>query len=38
MTQGLDFDPTPFREAAIHFIKNGCYTSYSRNSKPYNEY
>ena len=38
MDQGLDFDPTPFREAAITFIKTGSYTTYPRNTKPYNDY
>ena len=38
MDQGLDFDPTPFREAAIHYMKNGEYTAYPQKSKQYNEY
>ena len=38
MDQGLDFDPTPFREAALHYMKNGEYTAYPPKSKQYNEY
>lgn len=38
MTEGLDFDPTPFREAALTFEENGYYTSYLPGSKPYKEY
>jgi hypothetical protein len=36
--QGLDFDPTPFREAAITYMKTGAYTTFPRNTKPYNDY
>ena len=38
LDQGLDFDPTPFREAALTFIKTGSYTTFPRNTKPYNDY
>lgn len=38
MDQGLDFDPAPFREAAIHYMRNGEYTAYPQKSKQYNEY
>lgn len=38
MTEGLDFDPTPFREAALTFEEKGYYTSYLPGSKPYKEY
>ena len=39
MTQGLDFDPEPFCEAANTFLaNNGKYTSYPRDCKPYNDY
>ena len=32
---GLDFDPTPFREAAILYETTGAFTKYSKDSKPY---
>ena len=32
---GLDFDPTPFREAAILYETTGQYSAYSKDSKPY---
>ena len=38
MTDGLDFDPTPFREAALMYEDRGYYTSYLPGSKPYKEY
>ena len=38
MTEGLDFDPKPFNEAARTFEEKGYYTSYKRNSKPYKEF
>lgn len=34
-TEGLDFDPTPFREAAILYETTGAFTRYSKDSKPY---
>lgn len=34
-THGLDFDPTPFREAAILYETTGAFTRYSKDSKPY---
>ena len=37
MTDGLDFDPAPFREAAECYEKNKYYTSYLPGSKPYKE-
>lgn len=38
MTEGLDFDPTPFQEAGRNFEEKGYYTNYKKNSKPYKEY
>lgn len=38
MTEGLDFDPAPFREAAETYEKYKYYTSYKPGSKPYKEY
>lgn len=38
MDQSLDFDPTPFREAALHYMKHGEYTAFPPKSKQYNEY
>lgn len=38
MTEGLDFDPSLFREPAITFEEKGYYTSYLKGSKPYKEY
>ena len=32
---GLDFDPRPFREAAILYETTGQYSAYSKDSKPY---
>ena len=32
---GLDFDPTPFREAGITFETKGSYCEYPKDSKPY---
>lgn len=34
-TEGLDFDPEPFREAGQLFEKTGKYTAYQKGSKPY---
>jgi len=34
MDKGLDFDPTPFREDAIVYMQNGCYTKFPKGSKP----
>lgn len=34
-TKGLDFDPTPFREAGIIYETTGAYTQYPKDSKPY---
>lgn len=33
--EGLDFDPTPFRETAILFETTKAYCAYSKDSKPY---
>lgn len=38
MTQGLDFNPTFFREAAISYETTGSYTEFLPDSKPYNDY
>jgi hypothetical protein len=38
MTEGLDFNPEPFRAAAECYEKNKYYTSYLPGSKPYKEY
>lgn len=38
MTQGLDFDPTPFKETGEIFDRTGSYTEYPRHSKPYNDF
>jgi hypothetical protein len=38
MTDGLDFNPEPFRAAAECYEKNKYYTSYLPGSKPYKEY
>lgn len=38
MEQGLDFDPTPFRDRATIFEKSGSYTDYPKNCKPYNDF
>ena len=37
-TQGLDFDPVPFSEAANVFVRSKAYTDYPRNCKPYNDF
>ena len=33
-TEGLDFDPAPFREAGQTFERTGQYTAYPKGSKP----
>lgn len=38
MTEGLDFDPTLFNEAARTYEKKGSYTEFPIGSKPYNDY
>ena len=38
MDQGLDFDPTPFREASLHYMKNGEYTAYNTLAALFNRY
>ena len=38
MTDGLDFNPAPFREAAETYEKFKYYTNYKPGSKPYKEY
>ena len=38
MTQGLDFDPTPFVETARTFERDGAYTQFPKDSKSYNDY
>lgn len=38
MTQGLDFDPTPFKEVGDIFDRTGKYTEYPRNCKPYADF
>lgn len=38
MTEGLDFDPEPFREAARIYEETGKYTEYPAGCKPYNDY
>lgn len=38
MTQGLDFDPVPFREAANTYEEKGSYTEFPPGGKPYNDY
>lgn len=38
MEQGLDFDPTPFRERAAIFERVGSYTEYPKGCKPYNDF
>lgn len=37
-TEGLDFDPTPFREAGQVFERTGKYTAYPKGSKPFIDY
>lgn len=38
MTQGLDFDPEPFTEAARTYERVGKYTDFPEGTKPYREY
>lgn len=38
MTQGLDFDPTPFQEAGRIYTTTGSYTEYPAKTKPYNDF
>ncbi len=38
MEQGLDFDPTPFRELASIYEKTGKYTEFPKGCKPYNDF
>ena len=38
MTEGLDFDPEPFREAAKIYEETGHYTEYPQGCKPYADY
>lgn len=38
MTNGLDFDPEPFTEAARIYSTKGSYTEFPPGSKPYNDY
>ena len=38
MDQGLDFDPTPFREMALLYERTGCYTKYPKGRKLYNDF
>ena len=38
MTDGLDFDPEPFTEAARIYENKGSYTEFPPGSKPYNDY
>lgn len=38
MTDGLDFDPEPFTEAARIYSTKGSYTEFPPGSKPYNDY
>lgn len=38
MEKGLDFDPTPFREMASIYEKNGIYTRYPEKSKPWRDF
>lgn len=38
MTQGLDFDPTPFRAVGEVFDRTGNYTDYPRGCKPYADF
>lgn len=38
MEQGLDFDPTPFCEAARTFNRDSCYTKYPKGCKPFRDY
>lgn len=33
--EGLDFDPTPFREAGMLYERTGAYCEYPKDSKPY---
>ena len=38
MTQGLDFDPTPFQEVGRIYDTTGAYTEYPQKTKPYNDF
>ena len=38
MTQGLDFDPEPFTEAARTYERTGKYTEFPEGTKPYRDY
>ena len=38
MTQGLDFDPTPFQEVGRIYDTTGTYTEYPPKTKPYNDF
>lgn len=38
MTQGLDFDPTPFQEVGRIYDTTGAYTEYPPKTKPYNDF
>lgn len=38
MTQGLDFDPTPFQETGRIYDTTGSYTEYPPKTKPYNDF
>jgi hypothetical protein len=38
MTQGLDFDPTPFKEVGDTFDRMGNYTEYPKGCKPYADF
>lgn len=38
MTEGLDFDPEPFREVGQTFERTGKYTSHRKGSKPYADF
>ena len=37
-TEGLDFDPEPFREAGQVFERTGKYTAYPKGTKPYADF
>lgn len=38
MDQGLDFDPEPFREAAVKYEATGKYTEFPVGTKPYADF
>lgn len=38
MTEGMDFDPEPFREAARIYEETGHYTEYPQGCKPYADF